>query len=351
MRRVSLDIRAVPVLLLTAFGAALVLPIGSGPRFDGVHAQAAQPREATRADFDRLMQELSNWGRWGKDDQMGAVNLITPAKRKEALAGVKDGVSVTMAHRAEIEPALDNQRPITRVMMNTGRGNAPGSAPPEISGASDSITIAYHGFVHTHMDAFCHRAFKGLMYNGVPMTEVNEAACNRGSVFAWKDGIISRGILMDIPRLKGVDYLEAGTRIYPEDLDAWAKQARLTIRPGDIVLIRTGRWALRDAKGPYNTNQLAGLYMTSAAWLRKHDVAILGSDAAQDVHPSGIEGITEPIHALVLVAMGMPIFDNLDLEAVAREAARRNRWEFLVTASPLSVPGATGSALNPIATF
>jgi len=109
--------------------------------------------------------------------------------------------------------------------------------------------------------------------------------------------------------------------------------------------------ALRDAKGPYNTSQLAGLYMTCARWLRQYDVAILGSDGAEDVHPSGIDGIAEPVHALVLIAMGMPIFDNLDLEAVGKEAARRNRWEFLVTASPVAVPGATGSPLNPIATF
>lgn len=312
--------------------------------------QSAAPRDATRADFDRLMKELSNWGRWGKDDQMGAVNLITPAKRREALATVKEGISVSMAHTAETETAVDNQRPITRTMLNTGRPN-PSAPPSDISGANDSMSIAYHGFVHTHMDSFCHRAFKGLMFNGVPMTEVNEGGCNRGSIFAWKDGIVSRGILMDIPRLKGVDYLEPGTRIYPEDLDAWVKQAKITLKPGDIVMIRTGRWAARAAKGPYNTNLLAGLYITAAEWLHKHDVAILGSDAAEDVHPSGIDGITEPIHALVLVAMGMPIFDNLDLEAVSREAARRNRWDFLVTAAPLTVPGATGSPLNPIATF
>jgi kynurenine formamidase len=299
--------------------------------------------EATRADFDRLMQELSNWGRWGKDDQVGAVNLITPFKRKAALRMVKDGVSVSMARRAEIEPAPDNPRPISRVMSGVGRTT-------EISGASDALTISYHGFVHTHMDAFCHRAYKGLMFNGIPMTEVNEAACNKGSVFAWKDGIISRGVLMDIPRLKGLEYLEPGTRIYPEDLDAWAKQAHVKIEPGDIVLVRTGRWALRDSRGPYDTNQLAGLYITATRWLHDRDAAILGSDAAEDVHPSGID-IAEPVHALVLVAMGMPIFDNLDLEAVSREAAKRNRWEFLVTASPVAIPGATGSPLNPIATF
>lgn len=313
-------------------------------------AQTPSNHDATRADFDRLMTELSNWGRWGKDDQMGAVNLITPATRKRALAGVKEGFSVSMARRAEIEPALDNPRPITRV-MNPARGTPPGAPPPDISGASDTFTISYHGLVHTHMDSFCHRAYKGKMYNGMPMTEVTDKACNMGSIYAWKDGIITHAVLMDIPRLKGVEYLEPGTRIYPEDLDAWVKQARLKIEPGDAVFIRTGRWALRDAKGPYATSQLAGLYTTCARWLREHDVAILGSDGAEDVHPSGIEGISEPIHALSLIAMGMPIFDNMDLEAVSREAAKRKRWDFLVTASPAAVPGATGSVLNPIATF
>jgi kynurenine formamidase len=315
------------------------------------HAQTPSNHEATRADFDQLMKELSNWGRWGKDDEMGTVNLITPAKRKAALSTVKDGFSVSMARRAETEPAVDNPRPITRVMGGGGRGANPGAPPPDISAAGDSLTISYHGLVHTHMDAFCHRAFMGLMYNGFPMTEVNDKGCNKGSIYAWKDGIITRAVLMDIARLKGVEYLEPGTRIYPEDLDAWVAKAHLKIEPGDAILIRTGRWALRDAKGPYDTSKLAGLYMTSAKWLHQHDSAILGSDGAEDAHPSGIEGIVEPIHALVLRAMGMPIFDNLDLEAVGKEAAKRNRWDFLVTAAPAAIPGATGSQLNPIATF
>jgi kynurenine formamidase len=335
-------------------GFAIVISRPSDQWAPAVRAQATSNHNATRADFDRLMRELSNWGRWGKDDQVGAVNLITPAKRKAALATVKDGFSVSMARKAETESAIDNPRPISRVMGGGGRGNNP-SAPPappsDISAASDSLTISYHGLVHTHMDAFCHRAYKGQMYNGMPMTDVDDKGCNKGSVYVWHDGIISRAVLMDIPRLKGVEYLEPGTRIYPEDLDAWLQKAHLKIEPGDAVLIRTGRWALRDSKGPYNTNQLAGLYITCAKWLHDHNAAILGSDGAEDVHPSGIDGIPEPIHALVLAAMGMPIFDNLDLEAVSREAARRNRWDFLVTAAPAAIPGATGSQLNPIATF
>ena len=157
---------------------------------------------------------------------------------------------------------------------------------------------------------------------------------------------------MDIARLKGVDYLERGTPIYPEDLDAWEKKARLKVGSGDVVFIRTGRWALRAEKGPWAVSKgSAGLHASCAKWLKSRDVAILGSDAASDVMPSGIDGVAQPIHTLVLVAMGMPIFDNCDLELLGRESSRRQRWEFLLTAAPLAVPGATGSALNPIATF
>ena len=183
------------------FGRAALRVIAAG---GARAAQAPSNHNATRADFDQLMKELSNWGRWGKDDQMGAVNLITPDKRKEAVSAVKDGVSVSMARSAEIEQAIDNPRPINRV-MNPRRGGNPGSPPPDISGASDTYTISYHGLVHTHMDAFCHRAYKGLMFNGMPMTEVTERRATKGSIFAWKDGIVTRGVLIDIPRLKGVE--------------------------------------------------------------------------------------------------------------------------------------------------
>ena len=158
---------------------------------------------------------------------------------------------------------------------------------------------------------------------------------------------------MDMARHKGVEYLEPGTPIYPEDLEAWEKKAGVRVQRGDVMIVRTGRWARRDAKGPWSQLQegLAGLHMSCAPWLHARDVAILGGDGAQDVLPSRVEGIAQPIHALSIVAMGMPIFDNCDLELVSREAEKRKRWEFLVTASPAAVPGATGSVLNPIATF
>jgi len=329
----------------------MILVLGGIMSSRVVHSAAAQApsnHNATRADFDQYMKDLSNWGRWGKDDQMGAVNLITPAKRRQALATVKEGVSISMARTGELGMAVDNPQPIVSKMTRVGVGQPTSGT----GGTADTFFISYHGYIHTHMDSLCHFLYGGKMYNGYSEDEVTENGAAKNSVINFKNGIITRGILMDIPRLKGVDYLEPGTRIYPEDLDAWEKQAHLKVGPGDAVFIRTGRFARRDAKGPWPiTEGLAGLYITAAKWLHSRDVAILGSDAAEDVLPSGVEGISQPIHELVLVAMGMPIFDNCDLEQISKEAARRRRWDFLLTASPAAVPGATGSVLNPIATF
>lgn len=306
-----------------------------------IHAQAAH------ADFDKLFKELSNWGRWGQNDQIGAVNLITPAKRKQAAQEVQEGVSISLAHDAETKPAADNPQPIVR-------GALPHAAvEPGTEIVVDSFYIAYHGLAHTHMDSLCHFFYQGQIYNGYPRSSfTDQNGASKNGILNWKNGIFTRGILIDIPRLKGVEYLEPGTPIYPQDLDAWEKKAHIKVGPGDVVLIRTGRWARRAAKGPWASSQgLAGLYMTCARWLHQRDVAILGSDAAEDVMPSRVQGISQPIHELVLIAMGMPIFDNCDLEQLAKEAAKRNRWDFLITAAPAAVPHATGSVLNPIATF
>lgn len=328
-----------------ALAASCVLVSGIFTR--PVRAQSTH-RPATRADFEQYFKELSNWNRWGKDDQLGAVNLITPARRKQAAGLVKEGVSISLARTAEMEKAVDNPQPIVRQMTRPGAGQNPG----DTGSSADTFFISYHGYAHTHMDSLCHFFYKGQMYNGYSQDQVTSDGALKNGILNFKNGIVTRGILMDIARLKGVGYLEPGTRIYPEDLDAWEKKAHLKVGPGDVVFIRTGRWARRDAKGPWPISQgLAGLYITCARWLHTRDVAILGGDGAQDVLPSGVDGITQPIHELVLVAMGMPIFDNCDLEQVSKEAEKRQRWEFLLTASPAAVPGATGSVLNPIATF
>lgn len=307
---------------------------------------AAQTRPAiTEATIDLWMKQLSNWGRWGKEDQLGAINLITPAKRRQAAALVKDGVSVSLAHETLKEKAPDNSSPFTHLMTANGVDN-----PGQFS--VDQYSVLYHGWAHTHMDSLCHIFYKGQMYNGFPQSGVTRNGATALSIANFKSGILTRGILMDIPKLKGVPYLEPGTAIYPEDLDAWEKKAGIKVTAGDVVFIRTGRWARRADKGAWDLpNKAAGLHASCARWLKQRDAAMLGSDAGSDVQPSGIPNVTHPIHRLVLIAMGMPIFDNCDLEALSREAAARGRYEFLLTAAPIPVPGGTGSPLNPIATF
>ena len=323
-----------------------------GAALAATSASAQTPRaDSTPEDFARLQKQLSNWNRWGADDQMGAVNLITPAKRRGAVRLVREGASYSMARNAEIREAVDNPAPIIRKTTRVGKGQTPGSAG--IGGTGDNFFIQYHGYAHTHMDTICHFLYEGKMYNGYSQDEVTEDGAAKNSIINYKNGIITRGVLMDMARHKGVDYLEPGTAIYPEDLEAWEKKAGVRVGAGDVMIVRSGRWARRDAKGPWSIQGegLAGLHMSCARWLHERDVAILGGDGAQDVLPSMVTGVSQPIHALCIVAMGMPIFDNLDLELIGREAEKRKRWEFLVTASPAAVPGATGSVLNPIATF
>jgi kynurenine formamidase len=202
------------------------------------------------------------------------------------------------------------------------------------------------------MDALSHMVYEGKLYNGYPQAQVDGSGAHQLAVHAYKNGLFSRGILIDIPRLRGVKYLELSTPIYPADLDAWEKKAGIKIRSGDIVFIRTGRWARRAEKGPWETDKAsAGLHVSCARWFKERDIAVLGSDVHAELMPSPVPGITFPIHQLVLIAMGVPMLDNCDLEALSEAAAARNRWEFLLTAAPLSVPLGTGSALNPIATF
>lgn len=302
----------------------------------GVEAQQAG-KSVTTDTIATWFKELSNWGRWGADDELGTLNLITSSKRKQALALARDGVSVSLARNVEKVEAADNPRPFEHEMLSAGM---------------DSFAVSYHGFAHTHLDSLCHFAYEDQMYNGVSRDTSTSEGCQKLSILNVKDGVLTRGVLIDLAWLKGVEYLEPDTAIYPEDLDAWEDKTGLTIQSGDAVFFRTGRWARREDKGVWDIgSQGAGLHASCARWLKERDVAVVGSDFGTDVQPSGITDVRFPLHTLLIVAMGTPLFDNADLEALTVEAQSRGRWEFLLTAAPLAVPGGTGSPLNPIATF
>ena len=301
------------------------------------------------ADVERLMEDLSNWGRWGPDDQLGAANLITPAKRLEAIALATEGITVSLEHPLLTEEAADVPSPFQRRILNVPEATA---EPVFYASVSDSYTISYHGYSHSHLDSLCHIFYKGQMYNGVSQDTVTEAGCSNASIINLHGGVVTRGVLFDIPRLKGVDYLEPGTPIYQEDLEAWEEMAGVTVRPGDAIFIRTGRWARRAELGPWNVSQsAAGLHASTMPWVKARDVSFLGSDVAADVVPSQIEGVPLPVHQLTIVAMGVDLFDNQDLEALAETAAAQNRWEFMLVAAPLAVETGTGSPVNALAIF
>ena len=329
------------------FVVALLCAFVIGNAFDSRSASAAsneEPKALTSQDFDRMMTDLSNWGRWGKDDQLGTFNLITPATRKRAALEVRDGTAISLARNA-IFVAEAASPPFVHKMVRTGQD-------PRAPGAEDAYSVQYHGFTQTHMDALCHIFYKGKMYNGFSQQEVTEKGAGKLSVINFKDALFVRAVLIDIPELFGVPYLKGRTAIYPRDLSAWLKKTGTMLHPGDAVLIRTGRWARRDAEGGWDIQKgSAGLDASSLPWLRSHDVVIIGSDLASDVMPSGIDGVQMPIHTASIVAMGMPLLDNCDLEALSKAARVRNRWSFLLTAAPLAVEGGTGSPINPVAIF
>ena len=331
---------------LVAIGVALATVGASGVQ--PAQRPVGERPAVTKADVERWKQELTNWGRWGQDDEIGTLNLITPDKRRQATALVRDGISVSLARDAETEAAVDNPRPYQVTPLGI---------------TADEIRIAYHGFMHTHLDFLNHNFIgEGVTYNGYapdPTVVAAEGGHARNTGHNAKHGIVTRGLLIDMARFKNVPYLDPGTPIYIEDLEAWEAETGLRVSSGDAVVIRTGRWARRAEVGPWDiANDAAGLHASVIPWLKQRDIALLGGEAPQDVAPAGIDpAVTvaddlgpRPLHRFALIYLGMPLFDNLDLEALGEVAAARNRWEFLLTAAPLPTRG-TGSPINPIATF
>lgn len=319
-------------LLLLSLGSASAWAVG-------------EPAKMSKASYDDLMQSISNWGRWGEDDELGTLNTITPEKRTAAAKLVTAGVTVSMA--LELNKIKDdlNQNPFEHTLTTS-----------EFAGhqvAGDAYAVDYHGFAHSHMDGLPHFAHKGYFYNGVPYSAAKPDGAERLGIHnAGVHGVFTRGVLIDMPRFLGQEWMEPGHAITVADLKAWEKATGVTVTAGDVLLIRTGRWAKIAAEGQWNfLEKAAGSHASIAPWLKDRNVAVIGSDGVSDVMPSGVEGLVNPLHELVLVALGMPILDNLDLEAVAAEAARQDRATFLFVGAPLRVKGGTGSPLNPLAVF
>ena len=324
--------------LKTVFAFLLVAAIG------GCAEAEPESQSVSLAQFDEWMAEVSNWGRWGEDDELGTLNLITPDKRKEAAELVEEGISVSLARdldktRSDLNPnPFEHELSVIEI--------------EDHQAAADRYAVDYHGYAHSHIDGLTHFAYKGELYNGISMDTLKPDGAEKLGIEKVHQGIFTRGVLVDLPWLRGVDYLEPGTVILAEDLEAWEEETGIEIGSGDVLLVRTGRWERLRQEGPWDfTQSAAGMHASVAKWLRARDVAVLGCDGVNDVLPSNVDGKPNALHELVMAGMGMLVMDNLDLDALAEEVQRQDRAEFLFVGAPLRVPGGTGSPLNPLAIF
>jgi len=306
---------------------------------------SAGPAQVPRDTLVAWMSRLSNAGRLGAQDQLGTLNLITPAKRRAAAQSVRDGVSISLASDLVAGPDSNALSPMRFGLLV--------SQVDSLSFAAvDTVAFLIHGYAYSHIDALSHFLVQGQMYNGVGRDQLTPQGAKRLGIEAMQSGIVTRGVLIDVPRLRGVPFLANGDAVTPADLELWEKRNGTRIEAGDVVLIRTGRGARVRASGPWRVElNASGAHPSLAAWLKSRDVAALGSDVANEVAPSVVRGVADPMHLLSIIALGMPLMDDLDLERLANEAVARSRPTFLFVASPLRIRGGTGSPLNPLAIF
>jgi kynurenine formamidase len=309
------------------------------------------PLEADAMDaqgFDNLREEVSNWGRWGARDERGAHNLMTAERVVQAARFVHTGRVVSLAHDLDTSAGPDNPKPALHYM--TQRSDVD-QGEPRVN--MDFIGTDFHGKSVTHLDALCHCNFRGQLFNGVKAAEsVDSTGGGFGSVLNLSAGLVAKAVLLDVPRSRGVDWLEPGTAVGVAELQQVADDHGVQPGSGDMVFVRTGHRRRRDVLGAWDpSNFSAGVHPRVMWWLRERDVAVLGGDGDSDARPSPVPGVDSPIHALALATMGVHLVDNMNLEDLARACEEERRWEFFCVVAPLRVPGGTGSPVNPIAVF
>jgi kynurenine formamidase len=297
--------------------------------------------------FAALFAAVSTWGRWGETDQRGALHHLTPARVVAAAELVRAGRTISLSFPLNTVAAAHNPRPAThRMTMLPDRDADPGS----LGFAKDVVGFDYHSDTHSHIDALCHVAFHGSLYNGQPCENVTSEGAAVGSIEVLQDGLVGRGVLLDIPRLRGMPWLEPGEQIFADDLEAAERSQGVTVGQGDILVVRTGHARRLGELGPWETaGAKAGLHPTAMLFVAERRIAALGSDGNSDAAPSTTEGVAFPIHVLAVNAMGIHLLDYLQLEDLRLACEASGRWEFLFLAAPLRIVGGTGSPVNPIA--
>jgi kynurenine formamidase len=303
-------------------------------------------RELSAAEFKALYERLRGQARWGADDRRGALNNITPARLLAAAGEVRLGRSVTMAAPLA-GSAADNPEPGARHMKHL-----PGehSDVPGLSFAADQMAMNVHGDVDSHIDALCHVSYEGTLYNGVSPDAVTSQGASVLSIDDTRDGIAGRGVLLDIPAVRGVAWLEPGDCVTADDLAAAEEAQHVRVGPGDLLFVRVGHRLRREQLGPWDVaSSRAGLHPPAVEYLAERSVAALGSDGNSDTAPSVVDGVAFPVHVLAINALGLHLLDYLRFDDLLSVCQTTSRWSFLCVIAPLRLPGGTGSPVNPIA--
>ena len=301
----------------------------------------------TTAQLDEMYEALKTWGRWGADDQRGALNYLTTDHAKQASRSVAAGMSISLSHDLATEPLPEHPHPVQHHMLASGDArDSNGIAGYEA--ARDHLSLDIHGLYTTHVDALSHMFVRGEMYGGRPASEVRSDGAQSNTVLSMADGVVGRGVLLDIPRAIGCEFLDNGEVVTVADLEAAENAQHVRVGEGDIVLVAWGREARRKAKKGFDG--FSGLHAECLPWLHERRIAVLGSDGISD--PMPFVGTPEwpfPVHQIGITAVGLHLIDNVALARLAEQCATADRWEFLFAMGPLRIARGTGCPVNPIA--
>jgi kynurenine formamidase len=337
---------------IEAAGLAAVVPFGV-PQQNATQTQPAEPtrassprataraRDLTDAELEAMFRRCSNAGKWGPNDELGTLNYITPAKRVAAARLVRTGDVVSAGRDLATQKSKTNGQPVVHVMSFT----------PEGPSAGDSFTIAPHGMVVTHMDALCHFSWKDQLYNGRKRSEtLTQGGARFGSIYAQRQGIFTRGVLLDVAAARGVNWYQPNEYVTAADFEAAEKRQGVRVESGDALFLRTGMERMEAELGEQDIYPRAGMHAECAEWMHRRQVSLYGGDCIEKL-PYPSESFTSAIHMIVLASMGLPILDWPALTELARTCERLGRWDYLLTTAPLRLPGGTSSPLNPLCLF
>jgi kynurenine formamidase len=301
----------------------------------------------TKEELDAMFESLKNWGRWGADDQRGTLNYLTDVGRTEAMALVRSGETISLSHNLGTEPTPEHPYPVQHHMLASGDARD-ANGIPGYEAARDHLSFDVHGLYTTHVDALSHMFVRGEMFGGRPASDVRSDGARTNTVLSMADGVVGRGVLLDIPLARGCEFLDIGDVVTVADLEAAEAAGGVQVSTGDVLLVSWGRAARRRAKKGFDG--FSGLHAECLPWLQDRQVAVLGSDGISDPMPFvGTPDWPFPVHQIGITAMGLHLIDNVSVARLSDRCKENDRFEFLFFMSPLRIAKGTGCPVNPIA--